>query len=195
MRKSKVKILGDIMIHKDMTIEDIFKVYPHKSQKLAQEMTNAGLHCVGCSAATWETLEAGSLGHGMEKDELDALISRMNTILAEKEDLTTITITPKAAKKFLDILTEDGRTGWGLRFGEKAAGCSGFEFFLDYSEKAKPEDVVIESNGIAIHVHNKSINRLMGSVIDYVDGLNGAGFKISNPNVKASCGCGNSHGY
>jgi iron-sulfur cluster assembly accessory protein len=195
MRKSKVKILGDIMIHKDMTIEDIFKVYPHKSQKLAQEMTNAGLHCVGCSAATWETLEAGSLGHGMERDELDTLIGRMNAILAEKENLTTITMTPKAAKKFLDILAEDGKTGWGLRFGEKAAGCSGFEFFLDYSEKAKPEDVVIESNGIAIHVHNKSINRLMGSVIDYVDGLNGAGFKISNPNVKASCGCGNSHGY
>lgn len=183
------------MIHKDMTIEDIFKVYPHKSQKLAQEMTNAGLHCVGCSAATWETLEAGSMSHGMESDELAALIGRMNAILAEKEDLNTITVTEKAAKKFLGILAEDGKTGWGLRFGEKAAGCSGFEFFLDYSENPKADDVVIESNGIAVHVHSKSLKRLMGSVIDYVDGLNGAGFKISNPNVKASCGCGNSHGY
>ncbi|HSX13784.1 MAG TPA: iron-sulfur cluster assembly accessory protein [Chlamydiales bacterium] len=183
------------MIHKDMTIEDIFKVYPHKSQKLAQEMTNAGLHCVSCSAATWETLEAGSLGHGMKSDELAGLIDRLNAILAEIEDLSTITITPKAAQKFLGILAEDGKTGWGLRFGEKAAGCSGFEFFLDFSEKAKPEDRVVESNGIAIHIHNKSLERLMGSVIDYVDGLNGAGFKISNPNVKSACGCGNSHGY
>lgn len=183
------------MIHKDMTIEDIFKVYPHKGQKLAQEMTNAGLHCVGCSAATWETLEAGSLSHGMDANELEGLISRLNKILAEKEDLTTITVTPKAASKFLAILAEDGKTGWGLRFGEKAAGCSGFEAYLDFSEKAKPEDTVIQSNGIAIHVHTKSLNRLMGSVIDYVDGLNGAGFKISNPNVKSSCGCGNSYGY
>ena len=57
----------------DMTIEEVFKRFPHKSQKLAQEMTNAGLHCVGCSASTWETLEAGMLGHGMEEKESQAL--------------------------------------------------------------------------------------------------------------------------
>lgn len=182
-------------IHRDMTIEDIFKQFPHKSQKLAQEMTNSGLHCVGCSASTWETVEAGMMSHGMNGDEIDRLIGRLNAILAEKEDLSTISLTPKAAQKFLSILEEEGKTGWGLRFGEKAAGCSGFEFFLDFSEKAKPEDLVIESQGIQIHVHNKSVNRLMGSVIDFVDGLHGAGFKVSNPNVKSACGCGSSHGY
>jgi iron-sulfur cluster assembly protein len=182
-------------IHRDMTIEDIFKQFPHKSQKLAQEMTNSGLHCVGCSASTWETVEAGMLSHGMQDAEIDALLHRLNTILAEKEDLSTITITPKAATKFLEILEEEGKQGWGLRFGEKAAGCSGFEFFLDFSEQPKPEDQVVESNGIQIHIHSKSLSRLMGSVIDFVDGLNGAGFKISNPNVKSACGCGNSHGY
>ncbi len=182
-------------IHKDMTIEEIFKLFPHKSQKLAQEMTNCGLHCVGCSAATWETIEAGTLGHGMNEDEMKDLIDRLNTILGEKEDPTTITLTPKAAQKLIQILSEEGKSGWGLRFGEKAAGCSGFEYFLDFSEKPKQEDVVIESQGIQIHVHSKSFNRLLGSVIDFVDGLNGAGFKISNPNVKSSCGCGSSHGY
>jgi iron-sulfur cluster assembly accessory protein len=182
-------------IHRDMTIEDIFKLFPHKAQKLAQEMTNAGLHCVGCSASTWETVEAGMMSHGMNDGQIDGLIGRLNTILAEKEDLSTITITPKAAQKFLEILADEGKTGWGLRFGEKAAGCSGFEFFLDFSEKATPDDLVIESSGIQIHIHNKSVKRLMGSVIDFVDGLNGAGFKISNPNVKSACGCGNSHGY
>lgn len=178
-----------------MTIEEIFKTFPHKGQKLAQEMTNNGLHCVGCSAATWETLEAGTLGHGMSENDMHRLIERLNAILAEKEDLSTITITEKAAKKFLEILKEDGKTGWGLRFGEKAAGCSGFEYFLDFSEKPRPDDTVLASNGISIHIHNKSFQRLLGSVIDYVDGLNGAGFKISNPNVKSSCGCGSSHGY
>lgn len=182
-------------IHKDMTIEEIFKRFPHKSQKLAQEMTNAGLHCVGCSASTWETVEAGMLSHGIEEEEMHRLIGKLNAILEEKEDLSTITITEKAAQKYLEILEEEGKTGWGIRFGEKAAGCSGFEYFLDFSEKARPEDVVLSSAGIPIHIHGKSLQRLLGSVIDYVDGLNGAGFKISNPNVKSSCGCGNSHGY
>jgi iron-sulfur cluster assembly protein len=183
------------MITRDMTIEDVFKRYPSKSQKLAQEITNAGLHCVGCSASTWETIEAGMYGHGMADTEIDGLIERLNAILAEKEDLSTISITERAAKKYRQILEEEGKSGWGMRFGEKAAGCNGFEFFLDFSEKAKVGDLILESNGIQIHIHHKSTDRLMGSVIDYVDGLHGAGFKISNPNIKSSCGCGTSHGY
>lgn len=182
-------------IHRNMTIEEVFKSFPNKGQKLAQEMTNAGLHCVGCSASTWETIEAGMYGHGMDDGTIDALLAKLNQVLDEKEDLSTITITEKAAKKYLQILEEDGKAGWGLRFGEKAAGCSGFEYFLDFSEKPKVGDLVLESNGIQIHIHHKSADRLMGCVIDYSDGLNGAGFKISNPNVKSSCGCGTSHGY
>ncbi len=182
-------------ITRDMTIEDIFKRFPQKGQKLAQTITAAGLHCVGCSAATWETLEGGMLGHGMAEEEIDRLVDQLNDILAEKEDLSTITITPSAAVKYKEILAEEGKESWGLRFGERAAGCSGFEYFLDYSEKPKPGDLVLESQGIQIHLQHKSADRLMGCVIDYTDGLHGAGFKITNPNVKASCGCGNSHGY
>lgn len=54
-------------ISRGMTIEEIFSRFPQKSQRLAQEVTNAGLQCVGCQAATWETLEAGMLGHGFSK--------------------------------------------------------------------------------------------------------------------------------
>jgi len=183
------------MITREMTIEDIFKRFPSKSQKLAQEITNAGLHCVGCSASTWETVEAGMYGHGMSDEEIDGLVSRLNGILEEKEDLSTVTITERAAKKYNQILEEEGKVGWGMRFGEKAAGCSGFEFFLDFSEKPKVGDMILESSGIQIHMHHKLADRLMGSVIDYVDGLQGAGFKITNPHVKSSCGCGTSHGY
>lgn len=182
-------------ITREMTIEEIFKRFPHKSQKLAQVMTQAGLHCVGCSASTWETLEAGMYGHGMSDAQIDDLLKQLNAILEEKEDLTTITLTEKAAKKFLEILQEENKKGWGLRFGEKAAGCSGFEYFLDFSEKPKEDDLILESRGIQIHLNKKSASRLLGSVIDYADGLHGAGFKISNPNVKSACGCGSSHGY
>jgi len=148
------------MITRDMTIEEVFKKFPSKAQKLGQEMTNSGLHCVGCSAATWETIEAGMYSHGMDDEEIDNLINRMNQILEEKEDLSTIAITEKAAKKYLHILEEEGKSGWGLRFGEKAAGCSGFEYFLDFSEKPKVGDLVLESQGIQIHVHHKSVDRL-----------------------------------
>lgn len=182
-------------IHRDMTIEDIFKKFPNKSQKLAQEMTNAGLHCVGCSAATWETVEIGMYSHGFLDADIDNLLGKLNKILAEQEDPTTVTLTEKAANKYRSILAEEGKTGWGLRFGLKAAGCSGFEYLLDYSEKPKHGDMIFESQGIQIHMQQQAADRLLGCVIDFCDGLQGAGFKVSNPNVKSSCGCGTSHGY
>ena len=192
---TKTDSSDDVRVHRQMTIEEVFTFFPSKGQKLAQEMTNSGLHCVGCSASTWETIEAGMLGHGFEEFAIDELIGRLNAILDEKEDLSTITLTERAAQKYREILEEEGKANWGLRYGEKAAGCSGFEYFLDYSEKPKDGDLVIESQGIQIHIQEKAAPRLLGSVIDYVDGLQGAGFKISNPNVKSACGCGNSHGY
>ncbi|MBA2728477.1 MAG: iron-sulfur cluster assembly accessory protein [Parachlamydiaceae bacterium] len=182
-------------VTRTMTIEEILSLFPHKSQRLAHEITNAGLHCVGCHAATWETLEAGMLGHGMKEEAIEKLVFRLNALLEEEADETTISMTKKAAEKFMEILKDDGKEGWGLRFGEQMAGCSGFEYQLDYSEKAGPDDEVFESNGISIHVEKKLLKRLMGCVIDYIDSLHNSGFKISNPNAKASCGCGTSHNY
>lgn len=182
-------------ITRQMTIEEIFSRFPQKSQKLAQEITNAGLQCVGCQAATWETLEAGMLGHGFSNEEIDELAFRLNSILEEEIDGSTITITKNAANKYLKILEDEGKKGWGLRFGDKAAGCSGFEYVLDYSQHPKADDKVFVSNGVSIHVNEKMVERLLGSEIDYVEGLNGSGFKISNPNVKGSCGCGKSQSY
>lgn len=186
---------GNIVIHRQMTIEQILSLFPNKAQKLSQEITRAGLHCVGCHAATWETLEAGMYGHGMNDDQINTLVERLNALLKETSDPTTISITARAAKKYLEILNEDNKQGWGIRFEEKMAGCSGFEYVLDFSEKAEADDEVYTSNGIEIHVNKSMVSRLLGSEIDYVDGLQGAGFKISNDKVRSSCGCGNSHNY
>lgn len=183
------------MITKEMTIEEILSGFPHKSQKLANEITKAGLHCVGCQASTWETLEAGMLGHGMSDHSIATLVERLNTVLNEKSDATTITLTAKAAEKYKEILKEDGREGHHLRFSEEAAGCSGLQYVLDYSEKADADDAIFLQHGIEIHVKKALLPRLLGSEIDYIDGLHGAGFKITNPNVNASCGCGSTHGY
>lgn len=186
---------GSTKIHRQMTIEEILGLFPYKAQRLSQEITNAGLHCVGCHAATWETLEAGMYGHGMNDEAIDRLVGRLNALLDEPLDLSTITITSQAAKKYLEILSEEGKAGWGLRFAERMAGCNGFEYHLDYSEAAKEDDTIFESQGIQIHVTKSMVSRLLGSEIDYVDGLHGSGFKVSNPNAKSSCGCGSSHGY
>lgn len=182
-------------IHTQMTISDILAMFPHKAQRLSQEITNAGLHCVGCHAATWETLEAGMLGHGKTTEQIHSLVKKLNDLLDEKVDLSTISMTKRAAAKFMQILEDEKKQGWGMRFGEEMAGCSGFEYVLDYSEKALPDDAVFPSHGIEIHVQKDLLPRLLGCEIDYVDGLHGSGFKISNPNAKASCGCGSSHNY
>lgn len=182
-------------ISRDLTIETILSLFPNKAQRLAHEITNAGLHCVGCHAATWETLEAGMLGHGMTDADIDRLVGRLNALLEEEADADTISLTPRAAKKYQEILDEEGKSDWGIRFEERMAGCSGFEYILDYSEKAQENDEVFVSQDIEIHVKKSSVPRLLGSEIDYIDGLNGSGFKISNPNVKSSCGCGSSHNY
>lgn len=181
-------------ITREMTIQEIFAKHPTKAQKLAQELTRSGLNCVGCSASTWETVESGVLRHGMSEQDLKDLLNRLNTVLQQESDPTTITLTKKAAQTFLRISEQEGKTGWGLRFDEKPAGCSGFEYVLEFSEKPIENDEIFHSNGVDIHVYKSALGRLLGCEIDYLDGLE-SGFKVNNPNVRSSCGCGTSHGY
>src|SRR5690606_2312184 len=139
--------------------DEIFSRFPQKSQQLAAELSRTGLNCVGCQASTWETLEAGMLGHGFSEEEIEALVARLNAILAKKIDTSTITLTKRAADKYREILAEENKVGWGLRFGDQAAGCSGFEYVLDYSEKPNANDKVFSSEGIEIHVNEKIVSR------------------------------------
>ena len=183
-------------IDRQMTISDIISKFPAKSQRMAQAMTNAGLHCTSCSAATWETLEAGMMGHGMGEDEIERLVAELNQILAEEINMENITVTPLAAEKFRLFAKQEGFSEAAcLRFGDMAGGCGGFQYLLDFCEEPEKEDAIYVSEGIKICIRKNLVGRLLGSVIDYVDGLNGSGFKVSNPNVKSSCGCGHSQNY
>ncbi|MCB1118759.1 MAG: iron-sulfur cluster assembly accessory protein [Chlamydiia bacterium] len=184
------------MIHAQMTIQEILGMFPNKAHKLSHAITSAGLHCVGCHAAAWETLEVGMRGHGKTQEEIDHLVHVLNELLQEEEsNPDTITLTPKAAQKFLKFAEEEKKLGWALRLDDAMAGCSGFEYILDFSEKPSDEDQIFHSEGIDIHVNKNKAPRLLGSIIDYVDGIHSTGFKVENPNVKASCGCGSSHNY
>jgi iron-sulfur cluster assembly accessory protein len=183
-------------ITKDMTIDEILSAFPQKSQKIAMALTGIGLECVGCCAATYETLEAGMLGHGMSEEDIEEMVTLLNQIIDEEPlDPNTINLTKAAAEKFKAILKEEGKEGWGLRFGDQPGGCGGYEYVLDFSKEASNEDAVFVSHGVSIHIKKKILGRLIGSEIDYYDGLKHSGFKITNPNVRGSCGCGSSQSY
>lgn len=183
-------------ISQDMTIAEILSLFPQHSQKLAHAITSAGLHCVGCNAASYETLEAGMLGHGMSIEDVASLLTKLNAILSETIDTSTISLTQRAAEKFSLFATEEGHPLAALRFGLLAAGCSGYEYELDFdTNPPAAKDEVFDSHGVKIHVHKSCLEKLRGCVIDYVDGLTNTGFKISNPNAKSACGCGKSQGF
>ena len=105
-----------------------------------------------------------------------------------------INVTPSAASKISELLTEENKTNAGLRVFVQGGGCSGFKYglMIDEGEGDATTDSVIESNGVKLVVDQMSLQYLAGTQVDYVEGLQGAGFKFGNPNVKSTCGCGSS---
>jgi iron-sulfur cluster assembly protein len=104
-----------------------------------------------------------------------------------------ITITDKGAEKVQEFLTSQGTdvSSAGLRVGVRGGGCSGFQYNLAFDEQ-RDGDAVFEDHGLKLLVDRASLPYVSGSIIDYVDSLQGAGFQVNNPNVVAACGCGSS---
>lgn len=102
-----------------------------------------------------------------------------------------ITVTDKAAKHVSSFLAKRGK-GIGLRLGVRTTGCSGMAYKLEFVDEVQAEDVRFDSNGITVFVDPKSLPYLDGMELDFArEGLN-EGFKFNNPNVKNTCGCGES---
>ena len=104
-----------------------------------------------------------------------------------------ITLTEKGAEKVHEFLASQGSEveTAGLRVGVRRGGCSSFQYALAFDQE-RDGDVVFEDRGIRLLVDKPSLPYVHGSVIDYVDEMQGAGFKVDNPNVVAACGCGSS---
>jgi iron-sulfur cluster assembly accessory protein len=103
-----------------------------------------------------------------------------------------IVLTDKAIEMVKDAMQREGLAGYGIRVGVQGGGCSGFQYSMDFEEKAKDGDVTLEQAGVKLYVDSMSSMYLQGVTIDYVQGLQGAGFKFNNPNAKNTCGCGSS---
>lgn len=105
-----------------------------------------------------------------------------------------INVTPSAATKISELLTEENKVEAGLRVFVQGGGCSGFQYglMIDEGEGDASTDAVIESNGVRLLVDPISARYLKGAEVDFVDNVTGGGFTIKNSNAKSICGCGSS---
>jgi iron-sulfur cluster assembly protein len=102
-----------------------------------------------------------------------------------------ITLTAAAAERVTQFLENRGK-GVGLRLGVKTTGCSGMAYVIEYADEIEDDDIVFEDHGVKVIVNPKSLAYLDGTELDFArEGLN-EGFQFNNPNVKDSCGCGES---
>ena len=109
-----------------------------------------------------------------------------------KTKAAPITLTANAVAKVKEIMAQQNPVPSGLRVGVVGGGCSGFSYSMSFENGAGMMDKVFDFDGLKVYVDATSLMYLGGAHVDYVETLEGAGFKFENPNVKSTCGCGSS---
>ena len=105
-----------------------------------------------------------------------------------------VSLTEKAADRVKALLEKENKRDYGLRVGITMGGCSGYMYDISLEKTPKENDTMIEEKGVKVFMNQESITFMKGSTVDYVETLQNSGFKINNPNVKTTCGCGHSVG-
>jgi len=103
-----------------------------------------------------------------------------------------IQLTPVAVGKVKEIISAQSPQPIGLRVAVVGGGCSGFQYHMAFENNTNGTDMVIEFDGLKVFVDQMSAMYLQGVEIDFVETLEGSGFKFNNPNVRSTCGCGSS---
>lgn len=104
-----------------------------------------------------------------------------------------ITVTDRAKEKALELMEKENKvTEAFIRVGVEGGGCSGLTYKLEFDTVTRPDDKIFEDKGIKIVCDKKSFLYLVGTQLDFTDGLNGKGFAFNNPNASRTCGCGES---
>jgi len=101
-------------------------------------------------------------------------------------------LTQTAINKVKEIMAQQNPVPQGLRVGVVGGGCSGFQYSMSFENSAGLMDKTYEFDGLKVFVDATSVMYLQGATVDYVETIEGAGFKFENPNVKTTCGCGSS---
>ena len=105
----------------------------------------------------------------------------------------TLTLTPAAAERVSAIASKQEKPAI-LRLSVEGGGCSGFQYKFEMADAPDGEDAVSETDGVKLVVDPVSLELVSGSVVDFVESLGGAAFRVENPNAAAGCGCGSSFG-
>ncbi|PWL25216.1 MAG: iron-sulfur cluster insertion protein ErpA [Altererythrobacter sp. XM-24bin4] len=105
----------------------------------------------------------------------------------------TLTLTPAAAKRVSWIAEKQSKPAI-LRLSVEGGGCSGFQYKFDLADAAEEDDSISETAGVKLVVDPISLDLVSGSVVDFVESLGGAAFRVENPQAAAGCGCGSSFG-
>ena len=106
---------------------------------------------------------------------------------------TSLTLTPAAARRVALIAQKQTRPAI-LRLAVEGGGCSGFQYKFDLADAPEADDSVSETDGVRLVVDPVSLDLVGGSIVDFVESLGGAAFRVENPNAAAGCGCGSSFG-
>lgn len=104
-----------------------------------------------------------------------------------------IKVTDKAKERIVELRKSGGYSeNHNIRVAVQGGGCSGLMYSLDFDDAIKPTDEIFEDKGVKVLVDKKSLLYLLGTTLDFSDGLNGKGFQFVNPNASRTCGCGES---
>lgn len=106
-------------------------------------------------------------------------------------DQNTLTLSPSAAARVAAIAEKQGKPAI-LRLSVEGGGCSGFQYRFGLADAPEADDSVVETDGVQLIVDSVSLDLVSGCIVDFVESLGGAAFRVENPNATAGCGCGSS---
>lgn len=174
------------LITRETLIGDIVNNFP----EAVEPLMDTGVHCIGCHISPFENLEQGLRGHGMNDEQIEETLNKLNSAIKKKEVVSEdgINITDKAAKKINELANAKNKEEYGLRIQVVSGGCSGHQYLFNFDKKPNENDEVFERKGAKLFIDSKSLGKLKGITLDYLDSLQGTGFRISNPKAVGTWG-------
>jgi iron-sulfur cluster assembly protein/iron-sulfur cluster insertion protein len=125
-------------------------------------------------------------------EQQEALVTSLATSVSIGKKPDPVVLTDAASQKVTELLSQEEGEGLALRVAVKPGGCSGYSYEMFFDTEILPDDVIREFDAVKVLVDPASAELLTGSTLDYSDGLQGAGFHLTNPNATRTCGCGSS---
>jgi iron-sulfur cluster assembly accessory protein len=119
-------------------------------------------------------------------------VTTISTSVSIGKKQAPVTLSDTATVKVAELLAQEGADDLALRVAVKPGGCSGYSYEMFFDTEVMTDDVVSEFGAVRVVVDAASAELLTGSILEFSDGLQGAGFHITNPNATRTCGCGSS---